>query len=75
MTLQRHFKFLGYSFFTWLTFYLIGLPDYYQSWPFWGKVALVVVVNLIYFPITAYSLRRFWSNGQHQPCSFTQAQV
>ena len=42
-----HAKFIVYSFATWLLFYLIGLPDYYQSWPFWSKVVLCVVVTLI----------------------------
>ena len=65
MSPTRHLKFVVYSFVTWLTFYLIGLPDYYQSWPFWAKVALVIFVNVIYFPITAYSLRKFWHDGEH----------
>ena len=65
MSPTQHLKFVVYSFVTWLTFYLIGLPDYYQSWPFWAKVVLVIFVNIIYFPITAYSLRTFWHDGKH----------
>ena len=65
MSAYVHAKFLVYSFLTWLLFYLIGLPDYYQSWPFWSKVVLVVFVNAIYFPITAYALRKFWDDGAH----------
>ena len=41
MSLHKHVQFLVYSFVTWLTFYLIGLPDYYQSWPFWSNVSQV----------------------------------
>jgi len=65
MSLILHARLLGYSFVTWLTFYLIGLPDYYQSWPFWGKVLLCVLVTAMYFPVTAYSLRTFWGDGAH----------
>ena len=65
MTLSLHLKFVLYSFCTWLVFYLIGWPDYYQSWPFWSKVILCFVVTAIYFPIGAYSLGRFWDDGRH----------
>ena len=65
MTVQTHIKFVVYSFLTWLVFYLIGLPDYYQSWPFWSKLVLVVFVTAIYFPITAYCLRKFFHDGRH----------
>lgn len=65
MSLKKHFELLAYSFITWLTFYLIGLPDYYQSWPFWLKVAIVPVVTLGYFPGAYYSLKGFWKDGRH----------
>ena len=29
MTVRKHLFLTGYSFVTWLTSYLIGLPDYY----------------------------------------------
>ncbi|MEM7003271.1 MAG: hypothetical protein AAF529_20960 [Pseudomonadota bacterium] len=70
MSLFTHLRFVVYSFFTWLLFYLIGLPDYYQSWPFWSKVVLVMFVTAIYFPITAYTLRKFWADGAHLRNSF-----
>jgi hypothetical protein len=44
---------------------LVGLPDYYQSWPIIAKLILVILVNLAYFPATAYSLRRFFTDGDH----------
>lgn len=72
-TSWSHPKFVAYSFITWLIFYLIGLPDYYQSWPFPAKVVLVVAVTLLYFPVTIYSLRHFWSDGRHVSNSLTFA--
>ncbi|MEM1249669.1 MAG: hypothetical protein AAGK22_25060 [Acidobacteriota bacterium] len=65
MTLVKHLKLLAYSFVTWLTFYLVGLPEYYQQWPLWAKIAVVVGVNLLYFPATRYTLDRFWNDGHH----------
>ena len=65
MSRLAHFKFILYSFSTWLTFYLIGLPDYYQSWPFWAKIILCIAVTALYFPVTIYSLRKFWQDGRH----------
>jgi len=65
MTAAQHIRFVAYSFVTWLIFYLIGWPDYYQSWPFWAKIVLCIVVTLLYFPITVISLNRFWDNGAH----------
>lgn len=65
MTITKHAKFLAYSFVTWLIFYLIGWPDYYQSWPFWAKVVLCIVVTAMYFPATTYSLHRFWDDENH----------
>ena len=65
MSASMHCRLIAYSFVTWLSFYLIGLPDYYQSWPFWGKVVLCVLVTLLYFPVTAYSLRTFWDDGAY----------
>ncbi len=65
MTAGLHLKLLAYSFITWLTFYLIGLPEYYQQWPLWSKVVLVIAVNLMYFPVARYSLQTFFSDGNH----------
>lgn len=65
MTPLRHIKFTAYSFLTWLTFYLVGLPDYYQHWPFEAKIVLCVGVTLLYFPMTVYCLRLFWTDGRH----------
>lgn len=65
MNALLHIKLLGYSFVTWLSFYLIGLPEYYQQWPLWAKVLIVVVVNVLYFPVTRYSLQKFWTDGRH----------
>jgi len=63
--MQWHLKFTAYSFVTWLTFYIIGLPDYYQSWSFTAKVFLCIGVTIFYIPMTLYTLRRFWNDGQH----------
>ena len=65
MSRALHLKFLIYSFLTWLLFYRIGLPDYYQSWPFWSKVVLCILVTVAYFPLGAYSLKKFWNDGLH----------
>lgn len=65
MSAKKHVQLLIYSFITWLSFYLIGLPDYYQQWPFWLKVVIVPLVTLMYFPVTSYSLNRYWKDGRH----------
>ena len=31
LTIKKHTVLLAYSFITWLVFYLLGLPDYYQQ--------------------------------------------
>ena len=65
MTPRKHLELLVYSFLTWLTFYLIGLPDYYQQWYGWAKVVIVIGVTLMYFPVTKWTLERYWTNGRH----------
>ena len=65
MTVTKHFQLLLYSFVTWLTFYLIGLPEYYQQWYLWAKVVIVILVTVAYFPITRYTLERYWKDGRH----------
>ena len=65
MTAKKHLELLLYSFATWFFFYLLGLPDYYQSWPFWAKVTICIMVTIIYFPATYYTLRNYWSNNKH----------
>lgn len=65
MSLTQHLKLLAYSFVTWFVFYLIGLPDYYQSWPFGFKVAICILVTWLYFPLGRYSLKKFWTDGRH----------
>ncbi len=65
MTAKKHLELLVYSFVTWLSFYIIGLPEYYQQWYDWAKVVIVILVTLIYFPVTRYTLDRYWSDGRH----------
>ncbi|MEH6556987.1 MAG: hypothetical protein V7459_02460 [Oceanicoccus sp.] len=65
MTIKKHLQLLIYSFITWLGFYLIGLPDYYQQWPLWAKLALLPLVTAMYFPVTRYTLRQYWRDGRH----------
>lgn len=65
MTARKHAELLAYSFVTWLSFYLLGLPEYYQQWYLWAKVAIVIAVTLAYFPITRYTLLRYWDDGHH----------
>lgn len=65
MTRKKHLLLLAYSFVTWLTFYLIGLPEYYQQWYLWAKVVVVIAVTVLYFPVTTASLQRLWSDGNH----------
>ena len=48
-----------------MTFYLIGLPDYYQQWYLWAKICVVILVTVLYFPITRYTLVRYWNDGRH----------
>ena len=65
MDTKKHFQLLAYSFITWLSFYIIGLPDYYQQWYFWAQITICVFVTLIYFPITRYTLEKYWTDGKH----------
>lgn len=65
MNARKHFQLLAYSFVTWLSFYLLGLPEYYQQWYFWAKVAILFIVTAMYFPITKYTLERYWDGGKH----------
>lgn len=65
MDAKKHIQLLAYSFITWLGFYLIGLPDYYQQWYFWAKVVILIAVTVIYFPVTAYTLRSYWDDNRH----------
>jgi len=65
MTARKHLELLLYSFITWFAFYLLGLPDYYQSWYFELKVAICILVTIVYFPATYYTLNNYWSDGKH----------
>lgn len=65
LSFEKHLQLLGYSFLTWLSFYLIGLPEYYQQWPLWAKWSILVAVTLMYFPVTRFTLLRYWDDGKH----------
>lgn len=65
MGTKKHFQLFLYSFATWFLFFLIGLPDYYQRWPLFLKIATVIAVTLIYFPLTRKTLLRFWDDGRY----------
>ena len=65
MTVKNHIQLLIYSFFTWFTFYLVGLPAYYQQWPLIAKLAIIPIITVAYFPVTRYTLKKYWSNNQH----------
>ncbi len=65
MTLTNHIQLLIYSFFTWFTFYLVGLPAYYQQWPLIAKLVILPAVTIAYFPITRYTLKKYWSNEKY----------
>ena len=65
MSTRQHLFLLVYSFMTWLSFYLAGLPDYFQQWSTWLKLLGLPVVTALYFPITRYSLRKYWHDGRH----------
>jgi hypothetical protein len=65
MRTRKHLELTVYSFITWLSFYLIGLPDYYQQWPIWARLLILPLVTAVYFPITRYTLRKFWRDEKH----------
>lgn len=65
MKLKKHLQLLMYSFVTWFSIYLIGLPEYYQQWYLWAKVIILFLVTAMYFPITRYTLDHYWSAGKH----------
>ncbi len=70
MTLKKHISLFTYAFVTWAIFYIIGLPDYYQSWMFETKIIICILVTGLYFPVTSQSLKKFWNNGHHFKNSF-----
>ena len=57
LSLKNHLQLLAMSFVTWGFFVLVGLPDYYQSWPYDAQVLIVIAVNIIYIPLGRYLLR------------------
>jgi hypothetical protein len=63
--LKLHLGLLFYSFITWLSFYLLGLPEYYQQWYLWAKLIILPAVTLMYFPVTKLTLLKFWDDGKH----------
>ena len=65
MPLKKHGTLLAYSAITWLAFYLVGLPDYYQSWPTNIMIVVCIALTLLYIPITTYSLKKIWQNQRH----------
>ncbi len=65
MTPKKHGQLLAYSFVTWLTFYIIGLPEYYQQWYLVAKVMILILVTALYFPVTRYTLAKYWDDGRH----------
>ncbi|MEM7611651.1 MAG: hypothetical protein AAF270_08245 [Pseudomonadota bacterium] len=65
MSTNKHLKLLAYSFITWLTFFLIGLPEYHQQWYFWAKVVILFAVTAMYFPVTRFTLDKFWDDGRY----------
>ncbi len=65
MNKTKHLQLTVYSFFTWLSFYLIGLPEYYQQWPFWAKLVILPAVTALYFPVTKYTLKKYWDDDRH----------
>lgn len=65
MTIKKHFQLLAYSFVTWFSFYLLGLPEYYQQWYFWAKLLILPLVTVMYFPLTRYTLLKYWDDGRH----------
>ena len=66
MTTRKHLQLLVYSFITWLSFFLLGLPAYYQQWYLWAKLAIVPLVTAMYFPVTRYTLKTFWDDDNHR---------
>lgn len=65
MTAKKHIQLLIYSFITWLSFYLLGLPEYYQQWYLWAKLLILPLVTILYFPVTRYTLNNYWNDGRH----------
>ena len=65
MTIKKHIQLTLYSFVTWLTFYLVGLPEYYRQWYLWAKLLILPLVTALYFPVTRSTLKNFWSDGRH----------
>jgi len=65
MNRKKHFQLLGYSLVTWVVFYVVGLPEYYQQWYLEAKLALLPVLTILYFPVTRYTLKKFWDDGRH----------
>ena len=65
MPLKKHIHLFFYAFVTWASFYILGLPDYYQGRALEIKFIICVLVTLLYFPVTRYSLKKFWNDGRY----------
>lgn len=57
LSLKTHLSLLLMSLVTWSLFVLIGLPDYYQSWPLSAKIIICIAVTILYIPLTPLLLK------------------
>ena len=65
LSLRNHLSLLLMSFVTWGLFLLVGLPDYYQHWPYAAQVFGVIGVTALYVPLCSLLLKKMFPDKQH----------
>ncbi|QVY66341.1 hypothetical protein [Polaribacter sp. Q13] len=65
LSIKNHLYLLIMSFLTWGFFVLVGLPDYYQSWSYEARVLIVILVSVLYVPLTPFLLKKMFPNKEY----------
>lgn len=65
LSVKNHLFLLLMSFLTWGFFVLVGFPDYYQSWSFGAKVIIVILVTVLYVPLTPFLLKKMFPDKEY----------
>lgn len=65
LSIKNHLSLLLMSFLTWGFFVIAGLPDYYISWAYGSKVIIVILVTVLYVPLTPFLLKKMFPNQEY----------
>ncbi len=65
LSFKNHLSLLLMSFVTWAIFLLIGLPDYYQHWPYDLQVLGVIAVTILYVPLGNFLIKKMFPTQEY----------